>query len=315
MSGPMGATGARRAPSGRGVRRVDGARERTSAILYVLPLLAGTAAFTLWPIVNVLWLSFQNGYKFLTGVGTGIGIEPYAKVLADPHFHTAVRVTASYTVVVVPASIVIGLFFAWLLNRPLRGRRFFQALYFLPLVTSVIAVGFSWRWIFDHNHGILNHLLGLVGIPRIDWLGDPQWGLVSLMVFGTWALLPLSTVLLLVGMQNLDPRYAQAARVDGARPWAIFRKITLPLLAPTVGLVAVLNTITSSLVFDQLFPLFNGRPGIGGSLYTVVFYIYDTFYNRFDVASASAAAVLFSIVVLLLTLLQLRAQRGWGVRS
>lgn len=296
-------------------RRVDGVRERGAAVLYVLPLLAGTAVFTLWPIVNIVWLSFQNGYRFLTGASSGLGIDPYLTVLADPHFHTAVRVTATYTVIVVPASIVIGLFFAWLLNRPLAGRRFFQALYFLPLVTSVIAVGFSWRWIFDHDHGILNHLLGLVGIPAIDWLGDPAWGLTSLIVFGIWALLPLSTVLLLVGMQNIDPRYAQAARVDGAPQWAIFRKITLPLLAPTIGLVAVLNTITSTLVFDQLFPLFNGRPGIGGSLYTVVFYIYDTFYNRFDVAGASAAAVMFSVVVLLLTLLQLRAQRGWGARS
>ncbi len=296
-------------------RSAQSARESTSALLYVLPLLAGTAVFTLWPIINVVWLSFQNGYKFLTGASEGLGIEPYAKVLADPNFHTAIKVTATYTLIVVPASLVIGLFFAWLLNRPLIGRRFFQVLYFLPLVTSVIAVGFSWRWIFDYNFGILNHLLGLIGIPRIDWLGDPSWGLLALIVFGTWALLPLSTVLLLVGMQNLDPRYAQAARVDGAGPWAIFRKITLPLLAPTIALVAVLNTISSTLVFDQLFPLFNGRPGIGGSLYTVVFYIYDTFYNRFDVAAASSAAVMFSIVVLVLTLLQLKAQRGWGVRS
>lgn len=285
-------------------------RARGPALLYLAPLLAGMAVFTLWPIVNVVWLSFQEGYQFLTGASDGLGVGPYVAALQDPKFHGAVRNTAVYVLIALPASLVIGLCFAVLLNRPIKGRRVFQMLYFFPLVTSATAIGFSWRWIFETRNGILNQVLAYFGIAPIDWLGDPAWGMTVLAVFGTWGLLPLTTILLMVGMQNLDERYRQAARVDGAPPLAIFRTITLPLLRPTIGLVIVLNLITCTLVFDQLFPLFNGRPGVAGSLYTVVFYIYDTFYNRFDVSTASAAAVLFSAVVLLAAIVQLRLQRG-----
>lgn len=285
-------------------------RSRGSAALYLAPLLLGMAVFTIWPILNVLWISFHNGYQFLNGDSDGFGFNSYLTALQDPKFLSALRNTAIYVFVALPASLIIGMLSALLLNRPIRGRRIFQLLYFFPLVTSTTAIGFSWRWIFEARNGILNQILGHFGVTPIDWLGDPAWGMLVLAVFGTWGLLPLTTILLLVGLQNLDERYTQAARVDGARPWAIFTTITLPLLRPTIGLVLILNLITCTLVFDQLFPLFNGKPGVAGSLYTVVFYIYDTFYNRFDVATASAAAVMFSLVVLTAALIQLRLQRG-----
>ncbi len=290
-------------------------RSRGSAFLYLAPLLLGMAVFTIWPILNVVWISFQEGYQFLTGESAGIGVSSYLTALQDPKFLSALRNTAVYVVIALPASLILGMLFALLLNRPIRGRRLFQILYFFPLVTSTTAIGFSWRWIFEARNGILNQLLGQLGVAPIDWLGDPAWGMLVLAVFGTWGLLPLTTILLLVGLQNLDARYTQAARVDGANPWAIFTTITLPLLRPTIGLVLILNLITCTLVFDQLFPLFNGKPGVAGSLYTVVFYIYDTFYNRFDVATASAAAVMFSLVVLAAALIQLRLQRGKGARA
>jgi len=286
---------------------------RRLGLLYVAPLVIGMALFTLWPIINVAWLSVQEGYQFLNGTSQGIGLGSYANALQDPKFQSALRNTAVYVLIALPTSLALGLLFAALLHRQVRARRLIQMLYFFPLVTSTTAIGFSWRWIFDARNGILNQLLGSFDVGPIDWLGDPAWGMFVLAVFGTWGLLPLSTILLLVGLRNIDPRLLQAARVDGAGPTALFRTITLPLLRPTIGLVAVLNLITCTLVFDQLFPLFNGKPGVAGSLYTVVFYIYDTFYNRFDVATASAAAVMFSLVVLAITLVQLKLQQRKGL--
>jgi multiple sugar transport system permease protein len=284
---------------------------RLTPLAFLAPFAAGTLAFVFYPIVDVVRLSFLEGHVFLTGESSGVGFGNYAAAFADPHFATAVRNTTLYAAGVIPTTLVLGLASAWLLNRSFVGRRFFQTVYFLPLVTSATAIGLAWRWIFNFDYGVLNYFLSLIGLPAVNWLNDPSWGLVALMVYGVWSMLPLTTVLLLVGMQNIDPRYGLAARVDGAGAFARFRTVTMPLLAPSIGLVLIVNLITSARVFDELFPLFNGKPGVAGSLYTMVYFIYDAFFKSGDLGKASAAAIVFSIAVLALALAQLRLQRRW----
>jgi multiple sugar transport system permease protein len=280
-------------------------------LAFLAPFALGTLVFVFYPIIDVIRLSFLEDHVFLTGQFSRVGLGNYAATFADPHFATAVRNTTIYAAVVIPTTLVLGLAAAWLLNRSFVGRRFFQTVYFLPLVTSATAIGLAWRWIFNFDYGVLNYALSLVGLPGVNWLNDPAWGLAALMIYGVWSMLPLTTVLLLVGMQNIDPRYGLAARVDGAGALARFRAITLPLLAPSIGLVLIVNLITSARVFDELFPLFNGKPGVAGSLYTMVYFIYDSFFKANDLGKASAAAIVFSLAVLVLALLQLRLQRRW----
>jgi len=135
--------------------------------------------------------------------------------------------------------------------------------------------------------------------------------MTSLIIYGVWSSLPFTIILLLSGLQSVNPQYAVAAKVDGARDWLIFRKVTLPLLAPTVVLTVILNVISGSRVFTELMPLFNGRPGPGHSLYTMVFYIYEAFYVRWRFGPAAAASVVLFLIVFVFTMMQLFIARRW----
>ena len=213
---------------------------------------------------------------------------------------------------VVPVSTALSLLVAQLLNQKLRFTAFFQTAFFLPMVTSVIAIGLAWKWMFNYDYGLFNYLLGLAGVDRINWLNDPDWNLWALIIYGTWSNLPFAIIILLAGLQTIDPIYAKAAAVDGASGRRIFFRITMPLLAPTIGLVVVINTISASKVFAEMFPLWNGKPGVAYNLYTVVYFIYEQFYVKWQLGRAGAAAVVLFAIVLLFTLVQMFIRRAWA---
>lgn len=277
--------------------------------LYLAPFAIGLAVFTLFPIVNVFFIAVRQDYQLLNQQYDGYGLRNFSTVLSDRYFTSSLKNTAVYVLTVVPASTVLSLFFANLLNQRLRGSAFFQTAFFLPMITSVVAVGLAWKWMFNFDYGLINFLLERVGASRRNWLNDPSFNLLALIIYGTWSTLPFTIIILLAGLQNIDPIYAHAAAVDGASRRRIFFRITLPLLAPTIGLVLVVNTISSSKVFAELFPLWNGKPGAAYNLYTVVYYIYDTFYVKWRLGPAGAAAVIFLAFVLALTALQALLQR------
>jgi len=280
--------------------------------LYILPFLIGLLIFTVYPIINVVLISFKENYKLLTGAYTGFGLDNYAKVIADPYFQNGVRNTLIYAVTVVPISTILSLLFATLLNQKIKGIGFFQTLYFLPMVTSSLAVGLAWKLMFNESFGVINSFLGVFGLGPYKWLIDPNMNIYTLIIFGIWNMMPMTIILLLSGLQNIDPMYATAARVDGASTSKIFFRITVPLLAPTIGLTMILNTISSFKVYGQLFSLFNGRPGIARNLYTAVYYIYDQFYNNWKLGKAAAASMLLFIVIFAITMIQKRLQKRWS---
>ena len=164
---------------------------------------------------------------------------------------------------------------------------------------------------FNYDFGLINYLLSLFGVKAINWLNNPAYNLAALIIYGIWSMLPFTIILLLAGYQNVNPQYYTAARADGARAGKIFTRITLPLLAPTIGLTLIINTIDASRVFTELFPLFNGQPGSAYSLYTVVYYLYDAFYVQWKLGRAAASAVILFLIVLALTSIQLFIQRKW----
>jgi len=296
-------------------RRVDTAKltPRTfwEPLLFLAPFLVGLIIFTVYPFINVFALSFKQDYNLLTQAFSGYGFDNYKTIFADPNFANALRNTGIYVAVVVPISTALSLLAASLLNSDIRLKGLFQTCYFLPMVTSITAVGLVWKWMFNYDYGIINYFLSLFGVNAINWLNNPQYNLAALIIYGIWDMMPMTIILLLSGYQNINPQYYTAAKADGAKTWCIFRRITLPLLAPTLGLTMIINIIYASKVFTELFPLFNGKPGSAYSLYTVVYYLYDMFYNKWQLGPASASAVVLFAIVLVLTIIQLYIQRNW----
>lgn len=279
--------------------------------LFLAPFLIGLVIFTVYPFINVILLSFKEDYNMLTGVFSGIGFQNYTDVVSDPNFLSGLRNTFLYALFVVPIATALSLLIANMMNGNIKLKGLFQTCYFLPMVTSVTAVGLVWKWLYNYDYGLINYLLSLFGVNAINWLNDPRYNLPALIIYGIWSMIPFTTILLLAGFQNVDPKYYTAARVDGAKDSKIFFRITLPLLAPTIGMTLIVNTISASKVFSELFPLFNGKPGSAYSLYTVVYYLYDAFYVQWKLGRAASSAVILFIIVLILTMVQLFIQRKW----
>ncbi|MBO4537854.1 MAG: sugar ABC transporter permease [Erysipelotrichaceae bacterium] len=289
--------------------------ERIKPLLYLLPFIISVTVFTIYPIVNVIRMSFLENYKHLTGAFDSVGLGNYQKVVSDPLFRQGLSNTVKYVLCVVPISTAIAVVLATLLNQRVRFQGFFQTAYFLPMVTSSLAIGLAWRFMFNDTYGILNFLLSKLGIDGISWLESTGGNFYALVVFGIWSILPNTIILLLSGLQNIDPLYYTAAKVDGAKTLRIFFRITVPLLAPTIMLVVIINSISTFKMFHELFPLFSG-PGIAYNLYTVVYYIYYEFrvLTPPKYGYAAAAAVILLVTVFTFTMLQ-RAVNAWSNRE
>ena len=267
--------------------------------LYLLPFMLGVVVFTLYPVINVVLMSFKQDYSMLTRGFSSWGFGNYQKTLTDPNFWQAIRNTMQYVLLVVPISLVLALLIANFLNQKLKGSAVYQSIFFLPMVTSVTAVGLAWKFMFN-NRGVINYFLSFLGVKAIPWLRSSQMGaynMTALVIFGIWNIMPFTIILLLSGLQNIDPQYRIAAKVDAASDVRIFFRITVPLLAPTIFLVGIVNTISCFKVFSELYPLFGGNPGAMGNLYTVVYYIRTSMMTYQDYGVASAAAlILFGFI-------------------
>lgn len=273
--------------------------------LYLMPFLVFAAVFIIYPIINVFILSFLKNYNALRGTFDSISFDNYANVLSDEKFRSALKNTVLYVLFVVPISTVLAVVFATLLNSKIRGIAIFQTAFFMPLVTSVTAVGLIWRFMYNQQYGVINFVLSKFGIEKIGWLTDSRWSLPALVIFGIWNILPFTIILLISGLQNINELYYTAARVDGARTLRIFFRITVPLLSPTIFLVSIINTISCFKVFSELFPLFNAKPGPYYNLYTVVYYIRYAMMEKRKYGYAAAAAVILFFCVMIFTLIQL----------
>ncbi len=273
--------------------------------LYLSPFLIFIIIFTLYPVINVFTISFKENYSYLRGTFKAFNFENYKYVLTDDKFTSGLRNTALYVLFVVPVSTAIALFFANLLNKKVRGSAIFQTAFFLPMVTSVTAVGLIWRLMYNQQYGIINWLLSKFGIEKIGWVTESRWSLLALIIFGTWNILPFTIIILLSGMQNINETYYTVARVDGAKPMRIFFRITVPLLSPTIFLVCIVNTISCFKVFSELYPLFYGKPGPYYNLYTVVYYIRYAMMEKRKYGYAAAAAVILFLCIFVVTLIEL----------
>ncbi len=301
------------------ISRLSGNRtfSRIEPWLYLAPFLAGLIVFTLYPVVNVVFLSFKADYSYLTKDFAGWSLSNYDTVLHDKYFVQAIRNTLVYALCVVPISTAIAVVVAYLLNQKLKGSGLFQTAFFMPMVTSITAVGLAWKLMFNKNFGIINYALSFLGVDKIAWLDSADWRvlIMTLVIFGIWNILPFTIILLLSGLQNIDQQYYTAARIDGAKGMRIFFRITVPLLAPTIFLVSIINTISSFKVFSELYPLFKGNPGPYNNLYTVVYYIRHAMIDNRAYGIAAAAAIILFLFIFCFTMVQLFIQRRMRRRT
>lgn len=278
---------------------------KRKAWLYLCPSLLILCVFVLYPMVKVLRMGFYRKYVYLTDVGTGFGLDSFLYVLQDPVFHLALKNTCVIVFIGVPITVALALGIAVLINSLMKAKGFFQNIYFLPYVTSTIAVGLVFRWLFHSSYGYINYFLGFFGMEPKAWLTDPNLVTISVTIFTIWSGLAYKIILFLAGLQKIDKQYYQAARADGTSRRRIFFRITLPMMSPTLWMVVMISIIHAFKTYTEIFAMFEGsNAGPGNTAITLVYYIYNMFYVKGQVHYASAAALIFLGLLLTLTAIQ-----------
>lgn len=282
-------------------------RETLWAILFLSPQLVGLLVFALIPIVSVFGLSLMEWSGF--GAMEFVGLSNYAEQLQSRELRVALRNTLVYTAITVPGGVSLALLIAIGVNR-VRGRTFYRLFFFMPYVTSAVAVSVIWSFILNGEFGLINsYLRQWFGLEGLGWLTNPALVIPSISIVSIWQGLGFNMVILLAGLQTIPNEYREAAAVDGAGKFRQFWSITLPLLSPTLFFVIVVSVITSFQVFDQAYVLTQGGPGLAS--YTIVYHLYESAFVEFTFGSSSAAAVILFAIIMTVTLIQFRVQRRW----
>ena len=269
----------------------------------------GLTVFIFVPILAGLVLSFTD-WDMLSRPGW-VGFDNYIALLTqDPLFWLSLKNTLIYSLIVIPAGTSLALGLALLLNSGVRGASIYQAIFFLPYITSTIAIALVWQWIFHPDFGILNALSGLIGLPKLGWLTDRNLALVSVAVVGIWHSLGYNMVILLAGLKTIPGEYYEAARIDGVNARQALFYITLPLLSPTLLFVLTISLIGSFQVFNLVYVMTDGGPGNATLVY--IYYLWENAFSFFKMGYASAMAYLLFVLMLMITLLQVRLLRGRG---
>ena len=280
---------------------------------FIAPAVLLFAIFTFIPLFASFYLSFTE-YNVIHAP-RWVGLANYQGLLFnDPRFWKAFRNTLLYVIGVVPTGIAISLLLAAALEELSRGKQLFKVLYFIPTVTSVVAIAAVWKWLFaGEKFGLINYGLIQLGLPPIDWLLSPQWVLPAIIIMSIWAGIGYNMVFFSAGISTIPQTLYEAAKVDGANWWERFWHVTVPMLRPTLTFVIVMGVISSFQVFDQVYIMTAGTgEGIGGILdsgLTLVSYLYDQGFMKFRMGYASAIAYLIFGCVFGLTLINIRRLR------
>lgn len=268
------------------------------------------AVIRFYPTFQAVWLSFTDWD--LLRPAQFIGFDNYVTLVNDPQFWQVFRNTFAYLIIGTPISLVLSFLIAYYLDRVNLMHGFIRALYFLPFLTTAAAMAWVWRWFYQPPPiGIINGLLGSVGLPAQPFLRSMEQGLPSIMVTAIWAGLGFQIIIFMAGLRAIPNTYYEAARIDGLGEWAILRKITLPLLKPTTVFIVVFSSIGFLRIFDQVYNMTTNDPGGPlNSTKPLVLMIYQTAFSSFDMGYAAAQTVVLFTILLVVSLLQL-----WVLRT
>ncbi len=285
----------------------QGWRQARTVALFVGPSLLGLAIFTLGPLLASLGISLTR-WDLLTPPRF-VGLDNYVGLARDTDVRDALAHTLLFIALYLPTVLALGLGLALLLNRPLRGLQLYRTAFFMPVVSSWVAVSLMWKWLLNPAFGLVNYLLALARLPQPGWWADPHWALPAVIIASVWKDLGFVMVLLLAGLQNIGRQYYEAAMIDGAGAWARFRHVTLPLLSPATFFVVVISLINSFQVFDQVWVMTNGGPG--GASSVLVEEIVRNAFSYARMGYASALSWLLFAIIFAITAVQLLVQRKW----
>lgn len=284
-------------------------QEAMEAWLFVSPTLIGFMIFFLGPLIAVVFYSMTE-WNLLTQRMTFVQLNNYAHALGtNPDFWQVMRNSVIFALGLVPFNMALALTLAMLLSRPRTGVIFFRTIFFAPVVTSAVAWAIVWKFLLQGDSGTVNQMLAAIGITGPNWLREPDWAMAAVIFTRVIKMVGLNMILYIAALQAIPRDYEEAARLEGASNWQVFRMIHWPMLAPTTLIIMIITTIGSFKVFDHIYLMTGGGPENGTLV--LAFYIYQQGFRFFDIGYASALAMILFAIVMALTLVQVMLrQRG-----
>jgi multiple sugar transport system permease protein len=271
------------------------------AYLFIAPVILLFGLFRVLPSVQTLLFSLYR-VELLRGRFTWLGWGNFASLVHDEIFLQAMLNTLVYVVAIVPASAGLALILAVLFNARLRGQALLRAVYFAPMVTSTVAAAMVWWWLYNPQFGLFNVLLRLLHLPPQPWLMSSRTAMISIIIFSIWKTVGYNIIIYIAGLQAIPVQFYEAAVIDGAGVLQQFRRITIPLLAPTTTFILIYNSILAFQVFDQVYVLTGGGPANATNV--VVLELYRQAFQRYDFGYAAAEAMVLFLIIMGITALQ-----------
>lgn len=287
-------------------------KEMLWAYLFIFPSVFLILCLNIWPVIQTIIYSFQKIEGFLPSQWNG-GKNYITLFTGKDEFAKALLNTAIYAVVTVPIGTLLSLITAVFLNRQIRFKSFFRVCFFIPVISAPAAVAMVWRWLYNSDFGIINYVLSMIGIEGPNWIGSNKYVLLSIMIVGIWSMVGYNMVILLAGLQDIPGVYYEAARIDGASERDCFWKITLPLVSPTTFFVVLTTTISALQVFDNIYMMVPSNSPSLKSAQSIVYLYYKYTFSQQNKGLGSAVAVVLLTIVLILTVIQMKAQKKWVI--
>ncbi|PJA53351.1 MAG: sugar ABC transporter permease [Candidatus Marinimicrobia bacterium CG_4_9_14_3_um_filter_48_9] len=285
-----------------------------SPALFLAPALLLIAVFFFIPVVASFLMSFTDFDIYSLADSSNarfVGLENYKNLLSDPLFWKAMRNTLYFVFVGVPLSLIVSLGTALLLNSKLiRFMSLFRLAYFLPVVTTLVAVAVVWRYIYHPSFGLVNYLLSFMGIGAVDWLGNPKWAMLALILMAVWKNFGYNMIIFIAGLQNIPPELYESARIDGAGKWQELLHITLPMLLPTTIFVSIITIIGYFQLFAEPYVMTQGGP-MNATL-SIVLLMYQEGFRWWRMGYSAALAFVLFLILFIATLVQLRLQKHYS---
>lgn len=276
----------------------------------VMPTVIGLIILNIYPLLRTVYMSFFKSGAF--GKWTFVGLDNYIKMFQSASFWTITKNTLVFMVLTVPVTVIFGLIIAVLLDQKIKGKTVFRAIYFLPMVVAPAAVAMVWKWLFNSGYGIINTVLSALHLPSdINWIADPKTALLTCAIVTIWSSVGYDAILLLSGLQSISRTYYEAARIDGATGFQQFRKITVPLVSPTLFFVLMMRVMSSLKVFDIVYMMIEKTNPAIRSAETILYNFYQETFVKNNKGYGSALVVWCVILIAAITIIQFIGQKKW----
>lgn len=283
-------------------------RETISALLFLLPATLLLLTFIIYPMMQAFLTSFYN-YNLISTSKTWVGINNYLNLFCDHTFYSSLWHSFYFAIIVIPIQTAIALGLALLVKKKFAGVGIFRSIYFLPVIISMGVASSVFKLIFNKDYGLLNAILERLGVSSIDFLSNPRIAMIGVAIIGIWKAMGFFMIVFLAGLNNIPNDLYEAAEVDGASVFQRFISITLPLIKRVMAFVVIITTMDALKIFIPVYITMEGG-GPAGSTRTFAYFIYQTAFNQMDMGYATAAAFIFFVIVLLISIIQLRLFRS-----